>query len=363
MEARMRDVERLLRLAGDLRLQEYLELFQRLEAEAEGCDRGEALLSRAQVKLLCADPTFPQDLIAARVLLPSGSRYAPLLKTYAFSEPNSFVVFSATAGSVRQYLDALDASFGLLEELCGKEGLELGRQMQSEILYFSGRFDEALSIVESMSAWGGEPYDRAMMAHYARLRCSLAIGDMAAMEDSLERMIRLTKGRFSSLDSSIYQTIRSWVNLTTGWSGDTPRYTITPEMNIFPALEDRAEAIRKGIHRLGSSEAPFAEYARLTRRNVRTMRDLYIDIYNMLLMYKYSDHEKALELFDTIYPCARGNEMIMPFAEYGKQIVPFLEHAMETKPGIYEKEWMKGLISVSERYEISLSRHRNDDGR
>lgn len=354
------DVSALLLLARELKLAEFYRSSEELLPALDGEALGEVLLARAQLGMLTADPDFAGDLARAGALLPAAPAYPPLVDTHSFLDPNCFIVFGQAGGCVPAFLAALSGAKDLLSRLCGAPGLAAARQIESEILYFSGDFENALAIAGDLRARFTEAgrYDRAMLAGHVLLRCYLATGRARQVEDTMAWVIAWTEKMPQGLNGSIYRTIRAWVNLTTGWGGDTQRYHITPDYEVFPVLEDRAEAMLKGIAQPGPAEAPLIEYAALGRAGTCPVRALYASIYTMLLKYKYGERDEAMERFGAVYPVVRDNGLLMPLAEYGGQIIPFLEYARRQAPGQYGGPLYDRLLRTAEAYEEGLEKYR-----
>lgn len=341
---------------------EYALLSEQLaDALARG-DQGELFLLRAQVKLLAADATFVFDLEQAQSLLPGGSAFQPFLDAFVFQAPNSFILFSGEEGALLRFIEALRGARGTLRRLCGESVLALSRQIESEILYYLGDFRAAIGIAAELIAQleQGGPYDRVIIARHVLLRCYLAMGDAQRAHGAVEEIIKYTKAIHGSLDNGTYQHIRSWLNLTTGWCGDTERYHVTPSLHVYPAFEDRAEAIRNGIGDMQSTETPIVRYAELTQPGVYTLRGLYVEVFEMLLLFRYSTPQKAMELFQPIYAAMAGNRMLMAFVEYGEQVTSFLEHAAEQGGPQYDTAWLRQLAQAAEEYEACLRKYRQE---
>lgn len=355
-------ISQLIQLAHRLQLKEYWVLSNRLVGELEGEALGELYLSRAQIKLLTTDYTITDDFEQAGRLLPNGSAYPSFWDAYTFMAPNSFILFNTEKDSLQKFLEALHRAQDDISRLSGEVGLFMIRQIESEILYYLGRFPQALEIAKELDKQvkKQDRYDRKMMVEHVKLRCCLALGDISSVHKAIQQMIQYTQEEYSSLDNIIYKTARAWVNLTTGWAGDTPRYYTTPAQKQYPVYEDRTEAMQWGIAELQQTETPIVEYAELTLPESYTLRKLYADFYQVLLAFKYDDAEKACEGFFPIFSATKDNRMIMPFVEYGAQIVPFLEYLIAEKSGQYDVAWLNELIRASRQYEQMLCKYRDE---
>lgn len=356
------DLPGLMQLAHGLQLKACWERTNQLLESEEGAAVGEACLLRAQLKLLTADATMAEDFLRAEKLLPNGSEYELFWDTYAFTAPNSFLLFPKEPDSLQKFLEALRKSRSYVPGLCGDVGSFMIRQIESEILYYMGMFSEALAIAGELrdTLERCARYDRRMLTEHVRLRCHLALGDALSAQKTIQQMIAYTESECASLGHIIYQTARAWVNLTTGWAGDTPRYYTSPTQKQYPIYEDRMEAMQWGIAELQETEIPLVEYARLSLSGIYTLRNLYAEVFEALLAFKYNDCERADAIFFPIYVATKSNKMVMPFAEYGKQIIPFLEYLIEKKPGRYNEAWMSELMRASENYEQMLGKYRDE---
>lgn len=242
-------------------LKEYDSLAFPLEQTCKQEDLGEMHLCRAHLKMLISDVTFEEDLLSAESLLPEGSRYPPLFEGLAPQSPNGFILFYNQENSLPRFLDALERLERKTEKYCGSFGLHMNRQLQSEILYYMGEVQRAgaiASVVRSYALKRGEDA-LAVMAGYSLLRCNLVIGNIGDTEEEIMRIFRCIKRAPHSRHAKMYETMRDWLNLTTGWSGDTPRYYQSPDGTMLPIFEDRIIAIQKGISTLGPTEKPLEE--------------------------------------------------------------------------------------------------------
>lgn len=358
------ELSRLLTCAKTLQIQEYIRLSDDLMHILDGEDLAMALLSRAQMKLLTTDSTIYSDLRQASRLLPDGLKdnTDSLLSEFTFHSPNGFFIISRRPGALPEYLNALEGSQDMIGQFFGENGSLIASQLESEILYHMGNFRGALRIAQGLASNLEKKgrYDSVMLAQHVLLRCHLAVGDIKNVNKTMLYMINFTKATLGSLENNIYQSIRSWFNITTGWSGETQRYYTTPDHEVYPVLADRAQALQHGIAQPRSTEIPLTQYASAVQDDVYELRTLYSDIYDMLLAFKYKSPDNSLPLFDPIYRATFENRLIMPFAEYGEQIIPFLEYISSQKSGCYNMEWISRLIHVSASYEQGLKKLREE---
>lgn len=327
--------------------------------EASSCfapdELGEALLMRAQIKLMSTDETFMDDLRHAKS--PDTPLLFPCLNdVWTCDSPNRFVVFSDADGALRNFSELLPSAEKELGALYGESGAIMVRQMQSEILYFSGKFGEALRLAELATDRGQENGSDIMLSLYVRFRCNLAMGHRERAEQCMMDMIRTAKARPECLEA--YLVVRGWANVTTGWSGDSPRFHDTPQGGSRAVLEDRLSAIRNGISRLSPKEQPFVEYASRRYGGACTMRQHYTDIFNAIYWFQAGDTEQSEEHFMKAYRASVASGLVMPFAEYGTQIIPLLRYA-ESIDTACSREWIASILSYAERYEECLRAYRD----
>lgn len=356
-------VARMQRCGEAFQLKEYYQLSEALVKELQGEDLGEVLLSRAQLKLMTTDISLGDDLQRARELLPQGSRFSSFLDTFQPWDPNGFILFRPEENDLNRFVAALPSMTEAMRNLGGIRAAQFCRQIESEIRYFTGNFAEAAALAEPLFRQAVRQDDAVcgIMAAYVLLRCHLAEGHVSDAEEVMMQMIRWAKENTCENVRRMYTTIRSWTNLTTGWQGDTPRYHVTPDGAVFPALEDRMAAVQKGISELGPTEEPFAEYARLSHPAICTMRELFMRIFNAMIHYKYGDKQVSTSMFYSAYVTAKGSGLVMPFVEYGRQILPLLNFALERDhEKYYDREWMEHLADMAEQYEEGLQRYRGE---
>lgn len=348
------------------RLQEYVSSYKLLEFKklsdeilldgSVGC-LVDVYLLRAQVKLFAADETMLDDLNAA-FKLGVTPKAGCIFSSWLPQDPNSFVVFSKEKGTLGRFLEALPKAGDLLSHWYGEDGHLMASQIQSEILYFTAKLDEAAAIARKQRERVGSSA-AAMMASYVLFRCYLAMGETKNAQAAMLDIIKLSGDNASSASCpQMYRTIRDWANITTGWSGDTPRYHETPDGSVLPVLEDRTAAIQKGIAKLGPTEKPFFEYAALCSDSIYTVRNLYMDIFYTLYDYRAGQLEQMGSYFRRVYEISRNSGIIMPLVEYGMQIVPLLKHIL-TEDKEYEGKWLHETITLAEKYEQSIDEFRS----
>lgn len=346
-------LDMLFRYASQYRFEDFDTLFSALEKKLPKEELGEACLLRAQIKLLAADDSLSEDLNKADKLPVKSETLRPTL-SWQPDSPNRFVVFSRKQGGLKRFLDELPRAEAVLGRCCGNSAVSLIRQISSEIFYYSGQFDEAAARAQKQCAADRNPSDR-MLAHYVLFRCYLATGDTAKAGQCMLDMIALSQTYPEC--AAPYRIVRSWANLTTGWSGDTLRFQDVSPGKPLPVLEDRLAAIRTGIFQLSDSEKPFADYAARNYESACTMRRHFMDIFNALYWFQAGDFQQMTANFVNAYEASSASGLLMPFAEYGKQIVPMLKY-IETSDIRCSSLWIDRVRSFANRYEESVETYR-----
>jgi hypothetical protein len=349
-----RDLEALFRNASAYRFLDFEELFADLTPHFSPAELREACLMRAQIKLFAADATLLDDLQKAGRDGPA-PRFPCLNGQWLPDSPNRFVVFSRTPDALRDFVRILPRVGEALEHWYGETGAVMVRQLHSEILYFSGDFAGALRLAEDLS--DGDWVHRAdvLLALHVRFRCCLGAGRPEEAERCMLDMIRVGKAHPACLAS--YLAIRDWANLTTGWSGDTPRFCDAPDGDVLPVLDDRLTAIRRGISRLSPREESFAAYAARGYAASYTMRRFYMDIFHAIYWFQAGERGEAEAHFQRACRVSLDSGLLMPFAEYGGQILPLLRSVAESGTSC-SHDWLATVTRLAERYEESLRAYR-----
>lgn len=314
-------------------------------------------LMKAQIKLLLSDQTAIHDLRQAKTLSKS-PRMPFLFSEWKPNSPNSFIVFDSNPGSVQSFLKILTPCGELLRDWYGEQGYHTAMQIKSEILYFMGKPNEAAALSEGLFQQTESNYLYHVLTGYTLLRCYLAMGKIHAAEAVILEIIRYAKKSGLPHCMEMYHTIREWVNLTTGWSGDSPRYQKTTAGDILPVLDDRITAVRKGISAPSTTEEPFVLYARRRHKSSYTMRELYMDIFGAMEAFRNGLPEQARENFLRAYRIAKPNDLLMPFAEYGGQIHGLTDYMTKQNDGI-DPVWTSRMLELSRQYEKNLSAYRS----
>ncbi|QQO09952.1 hypothetical protein [Breznakiella homolactica] len=349
-----KNLELLYQYASGYNFTAFAELFAELVSAVPAEELADAYMMRGQIKLFAADESFQKDLDTAGDIR-GEPRFPCLNIQWQPGGPNRFVVFSKAPEALQRFSRTLPRGYEKLTSWYGEAGGGMVRQMQSEILYFSGNFSDAAVLSQEQYERNREQGTDALMSLYVLFRCYLATGAFEKAKLCMAEMAGIAEAHPDCIDS--YEVIRDWVNLTTGWSGDTPRFHYVPNGESLPVLEDRLAAIRNGISRLGPSEEPFAEFARTSYPESYTMRQYYMDIFQSMHWLKVADHTQTEFYFLRAYHVAAASGLIMPFVEYGKQIIPLLQHIRSSGTDCPE-DWISMILSLAEQYEKCLNVYR-----
>ncbi|MDL2263336.1 hypothetical protein LJC31_01645 [Synergistaceae bacterium OttesenSCG-928-I11] len=347
-------LERLFRYASEYKFRDFSDRFAELAPQFPAEALRDAHLIAAQIKLFAADETLLDDLEKIAEI-EGPPRFPCLSECWLPDSPNRFIVFKKTRGAVRDFLQNLPRVEELLSRWYAEAGASMARQVRSEVLYFSGAFEEARRLAEKQLEKSRERRADAIPAQYVRFRCCLAMGLGEEAEACMLDMIRMARVHPECLGP--YRVVRDWANLTTGWSGDTPRFCEVPDGGAQPVLEDRLAAIRTGISRLSPLEEPFVEYAEREYGEAYTVRQYYMDIFHALYWFQVGDPGQAEAHFMRAYQISVASDLVMPFVEYGSQIIPLLRH-IEGGSTVCSQEWIARIRSLAEGYEQSLHEYR-----
>lgn len=344
-------LDKLYKLAAALRFDDFYVAYP-CSGEAVAETEDEAALIRTQIGLFASDPSALADIGGLTI---KTAEKPCLAGVWPPDSPNRFAVFDRSDGALAGFLDALPRFALLLEKFYGSEGRAMADQVQSEILYYSGRIEEALAVAENKyKTMAKSPVD-VMLAQYVMFRCYLASGAVEMAQLCMLEMIRSSKTHPECIRQ--YSVIRSWANMTTGWSGDSPRFIEKADTEI-PVLKDRIKEISEGIALLSPAEDAFSrESRRVCGDNACTMRGYYMDIFNALHWFSSGDNDRTRADFDKAYAISAATGLVMPFAEYGAQILPLLAHMK--KAGNYASDWLDRVSNLAEGYEKSIVSYRN----
>lgn len=347
-------MELLFQYASAYEFRDFSKSFHELKPALSPQELLDAHLMQAQIKLFAGDETLVNDLEEIEGI-DASPRFPCLNAEWMPDSPNRFVVFNKTPDALRNFSKLLTRAGEELKRRYGEVGAAMARQVCSEILYFFGRFDDALRLAAKRRDKTPHSAADAVLSQYVRFRCYLAMGLHKEAEQCMLDMIRTTKSHPECLDP--YRIVRDWANLTTGWSGDTLRFCDTPQGEALPVLEDRLAAIRQGISRPSPSEEPFVEYADCGYGDAYTMRRYYMDIFHAIYWFQAEDRHQAETYFSRAYLVSSATGLVMPFVEYGRQIVPLLRHAKESGTAC-SPAWITAILSLAEEYEKNLCAYR-----
>ena len=350
-----KSLELLFQYASEYKFHDFTKSFLESASYLHPSELGDAYLMQSQIKLFSADETLLEDLEQAE-RYEAAPRFPCLKDQWIPDSPNRFVVFKRTRDALRDFLQSLPQVGEKMRHWYGEAGVGMVRQMQSEILYFCGNFNEALRLAKEQGEASQRHCADDISSQYVQFRCYLAMGSNKEAERCMLDMIRSANAHPECLRP--YLIVRDWANLTTGWSGDNPRFSEIPNGEMLPVLEDRLTAIRKGISRLSLSEEPFVEYAKYRYKEVCTMREHYMDIFHAIYWFQVGDTRQALAHFMRAYRVSSASGLVMPFAEYGKQIVSFLRYVRDSGTTC-SHDWIAMTVSLAERYEESLRAYRD----
>lgn len=340
--------------ASNYKFFSFKQSFSELKSTQQNDKFLDAFLMQAQIKLFSGDETLLSDLEKAEKF--DGMPKFPCLNSSWLPDSNNrFVVFKKTPGSLRHFLETLSLTKEQFYRWYGEAGVGMVNQVRSEILYFWGCFDEAIGLAQQQYNNNESKSTDKMLSLYVLFRCYLATGAIKNAQQSMLDIVRISRNFPECIGS--YQNIRNWANLTTGWSGDTPRFNCTTPGVMTPILDDRLTAIRNGISRLSVLEEPFVEYAQDNYEEAYTVRQYYMDIFHAIYWFQSGYFQQAESNFMRAYSISLASGLAMPFVEYGKQMIPLLEHVKKSDASC-SHDWIDMILSFAEQYEDSLNAYR-----
>lgn len=314
----------------------------------------DACLMQAQIKLISGDETFIQDLETADRL--GGKPHFPCLyNRWIMDGPNRFFLFRNAPRSPEHFFTSLPPAKEILTRFYGDTSAGIIRQIQSEMLYYHGAFEDAIKLAKEQYLDSESHSHSSILAQYVLFRCALATGRYRDAEKAMLDMVLSAKINPACLKA--YRVIRSWANATTGWSGETPRFQKLPEGDVSPDLSDRLSAIQKGISHLTPLEKTFEEYATLHYDHVYSMRQYFMNVFNAMYWFQIGDLKQTETSFLSAYQTAENTALIVPFIEYGKQIIPLLEYIkssdLKVSPALIDQ-----MLTMARSYETNLNAYR-----
>ncbi|MCD7948208.1 MAG: hypothetical protein LUG13_07960 [Oscillospiraceae bacterium] len=345
------------------RVDEYFRLANQLLSTTSGETLGRVYLSMAQVKLCITDDTLLDDCLHADALLPEGYREPPYFQQMEPQDANTVLLFQPNEGYFTRFLSVLEQAQVIFEKYLGEYGKFACLQAKHEILYFTGTINEvAVAAEDVMNTRFKELGDltRAVYTSYLLVRIYIQLGRAAEARQVTLDMANWALDHPDAPCNYMYQRVRSWINLTTGWGGDAPRFYTTPDGSVYPMLDERNSAMQQGVAEYGPTEKPFIAMARQIFPEIVTMRWYYAEIYRAVVYFKYDDLESAQAAFRRLYPAAHGNKVNIPFVEYGAQIVPFLDYLLKSGEP-YDPVWLTQLRDMALDYEEKLNELRQTE--
>lgn len=348
-------MERLYDHASHLAFDDFDTLLAEIEAIHPFEDIVEAYAMRAQIKLFAADPSLLEDLAKVEQM-DIRPWFACLNTVWECDMPNRFSVFPREPGMMRAFFDSLPQAQKTLSHLYGKQGDIMVRIIQCNILYFTGKLQDSLSLSEEMMQSGDLGNRDALLHSCNAFRCCMALDMPAMAEQYILKAIRLSKKDPDCVVA--YEAFREWVNLTTGWNGDSPRYAEDKYGVKRPNLNDRLESIRSGIARATPVEAPFTSYAERHYKDAYTLRAYYMDIFHAIYWHMAGDSEQTKASFQKFHEVATETGIMMPIIESGGHIVPFLQDVLTLGSSSYDA-WCVDLIDKAEQYEVTIDMYRS----
>lgn len=347
-------VESLFRYAQDHKFEDFDSLLCQMEAKRPLDSLWEAYLMRAQIKLHTADLTLLADLERGE-RGGASPQFPPLLTAWRSDGVNHFTTFPQAPGALRAFLSTLPRVREKLSRWYGEGCDAVLSQLQSEILYFMGDVPAALQRLSARSGAASGRHTDTILARILEYRCHLALMQPEKAQQCMFDIIRHSKAYPECV--KIYEEFRRWANLTTSWSGDSPRVYEDEHGNKRPVLADRLEGIRLGLAQDTPLEAPFLAYAKKGDPGAYSLRQYYMDWFHAMYWLSMGDCRQAETYFEKISGIAAASGVCMPIVECGIQGMPILAHMMKKCEGSFLGE----LMRRAEEYEEALNAYRLAD--
>ena len=351
-----KNIEDLFEYAVRCEFEDFNALFKVMELELPEKKMAEAYLMRGQIKLITTDLTAVGDLKKGAELI-ERPHYPCLDSLWHADSANRFIVFPRGKGVLVSFLMLLPEAKEKMIRLYGEAGNALVRRIRYEIYYYIGAAGAVIDYVEShpnIMLSNNSNIDRMYMLSLC-FRSYLSMGENEKAEQSMLGMIKMSQKYPECLQ--IYQEVRGWANVTTGWSGDTPRFYRDSNGHMQSVLNDRVEAVRRGIGKGRQLESCFVGFAQSAYENTYTIRQYYMDIFHAMYWLSVGDCRQAEYYFIRLYEIAEASGVIMPFVECGEQILPLLQYMRDSEVDC-PSEWISKIISMASRYEESLNSYR-----
>ena len=347
-------MELLFQYACGHKFEDFDHLFSRLEGDLPVCEFWEAYLIRAQIKLYTTDLTLLNDLARAE----QGSvipRFPLILSLWRYDAVNRFIVYPKASGALKAFLATLPQVSEKLSRWYGARSCVVLLQMQGEIRYFRGDIEAALLFAKAQRDAKSKNHIDTMLALILEYRCCLALIQPEKAHDCMFDIIRHSKAYPECVE--IYKRFRQWANLTTGWSGDSPRFYEDEEGKKQPVLADRLEGIKLGTARDTPLEAPFLEYAQKSYEGAYRLKQYYMDWFHAIYWLSIDDSKQAESYFEKVYEIMAASGLLMPMIECGEQVMPLLKYMQQRDANLR----LEPLMSRAAHYEEALKQYRLAD--
>lgn len=349
-------IDQLFQYASMFEFEKFTALFDEIEMNAARRDMSEAYMMRAQIKLFAADISFTHDIVKAG-LPDRPSRFPCLNAVWPSDSPNRFIVFPLAPSTLTEFIRTLPRAELELQRWYGDEGGRMVRQLQNEINYFQGHFNDAIMHTSVPPEADETNCVDMVLSKCVLFRSYLASGAAEKAEQSILDIIGTAK-IFPKCRSS-YRSLRTWANLTTGWCGETERFYESPEKGSAPLLKDRLDAVHDGFSRTTRFESPFLEYAAARCKSVYSIRDYYMDVFYAMLWVQAEHWEKARVYTERIDRIISSTGLVTPLVECGNQIRPFLDYTKKiTKAEGYYPYWLARTAALAGQYEQGIRAYR-----
>ena len=340
----------LFQYACDHKFVDFDVLFSKMEEELSPDEFWEAYLMRAQVKLYTSDLTILDDL--ARAEQGNAAPCFPLLLSlWQYDGVNHFIVYPKAAGALKEFLAALPQVSEKLSCWYGTQSRVALLQLQGEIFYFMGDIKAALPFAEAQRIAEAKNHIDTMLALILEYRCYLALIQPEKAHECMFDIIRHSKAYPECVE--IYKRFRQWANLTTGWSGDSPRFYEDEEGKKQPILADRMEGIKFGTARDTPLESPFLEYAQRSYDGAYKIRQHYVTLFHAMYWLSIDDCKQAEAYFKKVYEIMSTSGLLMPIIECGEQVIPLLKYMQQRDANLR----LDNLMSRAAHYEEALKQY------
>jgi len=155
----------------------------------------------------------------------------------------------------------------------------------------------------------------------------------------------------------IYTAFRQWANLTTGWSGDSPRFYEDEDGKKQPVLADRMEGIKLGTARDTPIESLFLEYAQKSYDGAYKIREYCVNLFHAMYWLSIDDRRQVESYFQKVYEIMITSGLLMPIIECGEQVLPLLKYMQQRDANLC----LDNLMSRAAHYEEALKQYRLAD--